>query len=175
MRPAIMLNKALIKQTLVAILLAAPGLADPPHARVPVRGFADWQLDCTAAPCVTRTSVAGADGSEVLRLTLSPGEPPLLAVSTPLALYLPDGVLLAVGAEPPVALVWRTCGPAGCEARLTLTPELAAALRRERQASVTFTPADGVPVRVRVSLIGYTAAGRALAARQEGLGSTEKR
>jgi invasion protein IalB len=156
-----MINKALIKQTLVVTLLAAPALADPPHARAPVRGFADWRLDCTAMPCVTRTSVAGADGSEVLRLTRVPGDPPLLAISTPLALYLPDGLALAVGVEPPVALVWRTCSPAGCEARMALTPELSAALRRERQASVTFTPADGVPVRVPVSLIGYTAAIRA--------------
>jgi invasion protein IalB len=163
-----MLNKALVKLTLVATLLAAPALADPPHARVPVRGFADWRLDCTLDPCTTRTSVRGADGSELLRLTLLPGEPPLLTVSTPLALYLPDGVSLAIGAGPPVALVWRTCGPDGCEARMTLTPELAEALRRERRGSVTFTPADGVPVRVGVSLIGYTAALRAREAAEIG-------
>jgi invasion protein IalB len=160
-----MINKALIKQTLVATLLVAPALADPPHARVPVRGFADWRLDCAADPCIARTGVRGADGSEVLRLARLPGEPPMLAVSTPLALYLPDGLTLVVGAEPPAALVWRTCGPNGCEARLALTSELAEALRRERKASVTFTPADGVPVRVPVSLIGYTAALRAREAR----------
>jgi invasion protein IalB len=156
-----MLNKRLLKQTLVATLLAAPALADPPHAREPVRSFDDWRLDCSAVPCTTHTAVLGADGSEVLRITRLPGDPPLVAVSTPLALYLPDGLTLAVGAEPPLPLAWRTCGPAGCEARLALTPELAAALRRERQASVTFTPADGVPVRVGVSLVGYTAALRA--------------
>jgi invasion protein IalB len=160
-----MLNRSLVKQTLVATLLAWPALADPPHGRVPVRGFADWRLDCTADPCVTRTSILGADGSEVLRLTRLPGEPATLAVATPLPLYLPDGILLAVGAEPPLALAWRTCGPTGCEARLPLTPELAAALRRERQASLTFTPADGVPVRIVASLVGYTASLRALAAR----------
>lgn len=158
-----MLNKALITRTLVAILLAAPGLADPPGAREPVRRFDDWRLDCTASPCTTRTVVPGADGSEVLRVTRLPGEPPLLAVATPLALYLPDGLALAIGDEPPLPLVWRTCGPGGCEARLPLTPELAAALRRERRGSVTLTPADGVPVRIGVSLVGYTAALRAAA------------
>ena len=160
-----MINKVLVKQTLVATLLAAPALADPPNARVPVRGFADWRLDCSAAPCTTHTAVIGADGSEVLRLTRLPGEPPLLEVSTPLPLYLPDGLVLTVGAEPPVPIAWRTCGPDGCTARLPLTPELAAALRRERQGSATFTPADGVPVRLGFSLIGYSAASRALAAR----------
>jgi invasion protein IalB len=97
----------------------------------------------------------------VLRVTLLPGDPPLLEAATPLALYLPDGLLLAVGAAPPFPLVWRTCGPAGCAARLAVTPELAAALRRERQGSATFTLADGVPVRLGFSLVGYTAALRA--------------
>jgi len=156
-----MLNKRLLKQTLVATLLAAPALADPPHAREPLRRFDDWRLDCSAVPCTTHTAVLGGDGSEVLRLTRLPGDPPLVAVSTPLALYLPDGLTLAIDGEAPAVLAWRTCGPAGCEARLALTPELAAALRRERQASVTFTPADGVPVRVGVSLVGYIAALRA--------------
>ena len=104
----------------------------------------------------------GAGGAEVLRLALVPGgEPPLLEVSTPLALYLPDGLMLAVAKEPPLPLIWRTCGPDGCAARITVTPELAATLRRERAGTATFTPADGVPVRIPFSLMGYTAALRA--------------
>jgi invasion protein IalB len=169
-----MVKKLAWKQTLVVILaLPFPALADPPHARVPVRSFADWRLDCSAQPCTARGGVLGADGRELLRLTLLPGEPPLLAISTVLPLYLPDGLALAVGAEPPLAAPWRTCGPDGCEARLAIGPALAQALRRERQASVTFTPADGVPVRIGVSLVGYTAAGRALAAAQAAAASTE--
>lgn len=162
MRDPNMLNKAHAIQTLVAILLAAaPALADPPHARIPVRAFDDWRLDCTALPCRTRTAVSGADGSEVLRLTLEPADPPLLEISTRLPLYLPDGLVLAVGAEPPLPLAWRTCGPDGCTARVAVTPALAAALRRERTATVTLTLADGVPVRIGVSLVGYVAALRA--------------
>lgn len=156
-----MLSKRFIKQTLVVISLAGPALADPPQVREPVRRFDDWLLDCSAAPCLTRTGVRGADGSEVLRVSRLPGEPATLAIRTPLALYLPDGLALTVGAEPPMSLAWRTCGPDGCEARVGLTPELAAALRRERAGVVSFTPADGVPVRVPVSLVGYVAALRA--------------
>ena len=160
-----MLNKALCKQTLVLILIAGAALADPPAARVPVRAFADWRLDCTAQPCDIHTLVRGADGTEVLRLGRGPGEAPLLEVSTPLALYLPDGLTLAIGAEPPLTLAWRTCGPTGCVAVTPLTPELRAALRREREGSATMTLADGVPVRLGLSLVGYVAAARALAAR----------
>lgn len=160
-----MLNKPLIKQTLVATLLAAPmGLADPPAARWPVRAFDDWRLDCTASPCTLRTAILGADGSAVLRLALLPGEPPLLELATPLPVYVPDGLVLAAGDEPPLAVPWRICGPDGCMAQVAATPALLAALRRERAASATLTPSDGVPVRIRVSLIGYTAASRAASA-----------
>jgi len=153
-----MLNGIWLKRTLVATLLASPALADPPHARVPVRGFADWRLDCTAGQCLPYIAVVGAGGAEVLRLALLSGEPPQLEVSTRLPLYLPDGLALAVGSEPVPPLAWRTCGPDGCAARITVTPELAAALRRERAGTATFTPADGVPVRVPFSLMGFTAA-----------------
>ena len=59
---------------------------------------------------------------------------------------------------------WRTCGAGGCEAVLPLDPPLLAALRRERAATATFTLVDGVKVRLPFSLLGFSAATRALAA-----------
>ena len=157
-----MLNKALLKQTLVAILLqGAPMLADPPGAWRSGEAFRDWRLDCPGAGCVVHTAVAGADGSEVLRVTLGAGAAPTLTVSTPLPLFLPDGIGLAVGTAPARPAPWRTCGKAGCEAVLAVDPELMAALRKERAASVTFTLVEGVPVRLPVSLLGLSAALRA--------------
>jgi invasion protein IalB len=161
MRRAIMLNKALAKQTLVAILLATPTLADPPAARVPVRGFDDWRLDCRGTPCAIYTAVSGTDGGEVLRIAVEAGPAPALVVTTPLPLYLPDGLALLIAGGPALALPWRTCGAYGCEARLPLAPEFAAALRRERAGSATFTLVEGVPVRLGFSLVGYVAAARA--------------
>jgi invasion protein IalB len=149
-----MLNKALVKQTLVAILaLGAPTLADPPGARP--RAFRDWRLDCAA--CAIHTSVNGADGSEVLRLEAGH----MLVVRTPLPLFLPDGVALAFGDGPERVTPWRTCGAAGCEAALPLDPVLLEALRAERAGSATFTLVDGVQVRVPFSLLGFSAALRA--------------
>ena len=79
-----------------------------------------------------------------------------LAVATPLPLFLPDGLALAVGAEPerPMRLAdlrrGRLRGAAAARPRRSL-----AALRRERGGSATFTLVDGVPVRLGFSLIGY--------------------
>jgi invasion protein IalB len=155
-----MLNKASIKQILVAILAGAPAHADPPAAHAPaVRAFHDWRLDCTAGLCAPGTTVAGRDGSEVLRVAVRDGA--TLTITTRLPLYLPDGLLLAIDGMAERRLPWWTCGAAGCEARLSLDPELEAALRRERIGYATFTLLDGMSVRIGFSLIGYQAAARA--------------
>jgi invasion protein IalB len=78
---------------------------------------------------------------------------------------LPDGLALAVGAEPAWQVAWRTCAATGCEARLALSPPLLAALRRERAGTVRFALADGTQVRLPVSLLGLSAARRALLSR----------
>jgi invasion protein IalB len=155
-----MLNRILCFQLLVAILAAAaPALADPPAAWPGrVAAFRDWRLDCRPDPCRAATSVRGADGSEVLGVSAA-GE--TLTLATPLPLFLPDGLALAVGAGPPRPVPWRTCAAGGCEATLPLDPELLAALRRERAATAAFTLVDGVKVRLPFSLLGFTAADRA--------------
>jgi invasion protein IalB len=159
-----MLNKATIKQTLVAIaLMLAPSGAtgDPPHARA--QPYEDWRVDCTIAPlCVALTTLHGADGSEVLRLAVTRGEAPSLAISTRLPLHLPDGLALALGTRPERPVPWRTCGRLGCEATLPIDPELLDALRREREGSATFTLVTRETVRLPFSLLGFSAAFRDL-------------
>ncbi len=159
-----MLNKIPLKQTLVAILLAAaPASADPPGAWTEGRLFRDWQLACREAACAVRTAVTGSDGSEVLRVAATGGQAPALTVTTPLPLFLPDGVHLVIGEDPERPVQWRTCGATGCEARLPLDPELLAAMQRERAGSVSFTLVDGQAVRLPFSLLGFSAALRARA------------
>jgi invasion protein IalB len=146
-------------QTLVATLVAAlPAFADPPAAWHDGQGFRDWQLECPGAACPAHTSVRGADGSEVLRVTAAPGGLPKLRVTTPLPLFLPDGIALAVGDDPPWIAPWRTCTPAGCEATLALDARLLDALRRAPGGAVTLTLVDGVRVRLAFSLRGISAA-----------------
>lgn len=163
-RAGIVLNKHLIKPAIFVTLLGVPAAwADPPHSRARApEAFGDWQLDCRAGSCAIVTRVAGTDGSEVLRLALAAGVPRGLAVTTPLPLHLPDGLTLAFGARPERAVAWRTCGAAGCEATLAADAELLDGLRRERGGTAAFTLVTGEQVRLPFSLMGFSAALRAL-------------
>lgn len=158
-----MLNKCLRNLSFFAIamgmsVLASPAPADPPGpGRRGPAPYEDWRLDCREAPCAAYGPVFGNDGSEVLRLALPRGGAALI-VQTPLPVYVPDGVTLALGARLPRTAPWRTCGPTGCEAWLPLDPDLLEAVRDERGGSVTLTLADGTPVRIALSLRGSAAA-----------------
>jgi invasion protein IalB len=161
----------------LALLLAvfgsdAAALPDgPPAARPPDASFEDWRLDCTPLGCAAATEVRSeARGAPLLlRLRVTPASglaetPWQLAVETPLPLHLPGGLALEIGGSAGSALAWRTCDPLGCRAEAPLAPDLLAALRGERAGHVTFTLADGVRVRLRFSLMGFSAALEALEA-----------
>ncbi|MBP7001945.1 invasion associated locus B family protein [Amaricoccus sp.] len=153
-----------------ALLSAAPAAADPPAAYAARRGaeltFRDWRLACLGDACAIRAAVRGADGSAVLALEARPdGQGGQLALSTPLPLFLPDGISIALGDAAPRDVPWRTCDRASCQALAPFDADLLAALKRERVADVTLTLLDGVRVRLPASLLGFTAAWDA-AARQ---------
>lgn len=161
-----MLNKRLGRLAfssiaLGAIMLAGIATADPPGAgRRGPAVYDDWRVDCGVPPCTAYMALLGTDGSEVLRLSL-PRDGAALKIGTALPVFVPDGIVLAVGAHPVRTAPWRTCGPTGCEAQIPLDPELFDSLRNERGGSVTLTLADGTPVRLTISLHGSAAAVRA--------------
>lgn len=156
----------------LALLLAAvtataapPDL--PPAARV--QPFRNWALVCRT-DCVIETVVYAERprSAALLRVLVSldaaASQGWRLEVATPLPLYLPDPLLLAVGAEAVRDVPWRTCTATGCRARPVLDAVLLAGLRRERAGSATLTLVDGGRVRLGFSLLGFSAALRALEA-----------
>ncbi len=160
-----MVKKIWQKQQLVAIILAAltaPAAADPSGAPpVTTVGYRDWLVECADVPCRLSTSVEGADGTPVVLVSLDgPEEAVALAVTTRLAVFVPDGMMLSVGEDPDRLLAWRVCGPDGCEARLPADPDLIAALKRAPDGRVTLTLSDGTPIRLAFSLRGFTGAWR---------------
>lgn len=161
--------------------LGAPVVAEPfigppppPVERVApdsrITGFQDWALDCTG-PCVLTHVIRGVDpdATDVLRLSLRRGveqENPVLTLTTPLPLYLPDPLILTPEGEDPRPVPWLTCVPEGCAAQVALDGDLLEALRRRRHATVEVTLVDGSHARLTASLLGLTAALKALEAKR---------
>lgn len=144
--------------------VAAPPIVPPPLAErsrpAPAR-FQDWRVAC-AGGCraLTRVTSAAPGRPEVLRLTVAPSGSGTFALTlrTPAPLYLPRPMTLLPDRADPVTAPWFTCDPEGCEARLTVGADFVAALRAGRSATVELALVDGARARLRLSLLGFTAA-----------------
>lgn len=160
--PNILLKLAKRAAPVALALAAGAALADPPAAygarRSEAITFHDWRLHCRGDDCDLRSLVRAGDGTLLLVAEIGPDA---LRFATPLPLFLPDGITLALGSDPLRAIPWRTCDAQGCDAVADLDPSLRESLKRERQAEITFTLLEGLRVRLPVSLSGVTAGIRA--------------
>ncbi len=172
-------NNILTALTLVlTVALAAPAPADPPGTRTWTgadanvltnrntsdRTFSDWTLECDETPCRASTYVHSETGEDLFRVSVLAGTPPRYVFATPLPLYLPDGLRITVEPNLSLPLPWYTCVDSECEARHALDPATDSAFRAGKDGSLTFSLVDGVQVRLRFSLVGYTDATAELAA-----------
>lgn len=152
-----------------AALVAAAAGAEPPVIPPPAPAaevFGDWRLTCVAAGCRIETELRGAPPASgiLLRLSVAAADARTLLVRTPLPLFLPDGLRITPRETEPTAVPWITCGAVFCEAWVPLDPALLAALRKQPSAHLELTLRDGSRTRLPVSLLGFTAAYRALEA-----------
>lgn len=158
----------------LAILLGAPVVrAEPPvvpppgsRPRPPVTLFHDWRVTCAGGcQALTRVISAAPGAPEALRLSIRPAGEGVFALRlrTPAPLYLPDAATLTPDRGDALTLPWFTCGPLGCEARASAGDDLLTALREGRSATVELTLVDGSRARLRLSLLGLTAALKAVA------------
>lgn len=174
-----MLNKTLLFWMLPLLLgLAHSVAADPPGSRAALHDSSaalknnikttethrDWTLHCDTDTCGISTAVKSETGETLFNISVFSSDPPQVVLATPLPLYLPDGLSVAVDPNYSVNLPWFTCTPVGCEIRRELDLALDAAFRAGSGGSVAFTVVDGVKVRLAFSLLGYTSASNALAA-----------
>ncbi len=143
--------------------LAGADVAEPEDASSNAARFEDWALACVEEECEIRTEIRGADDSLVLTLALPKDELRGAELRSPLPIAVADGPVIELGTSTLIEAGWTTCGTAeGCVARLERNPARIFALQKERTGSVTFTLADGVAVRIGLSLMGFSAALEAL-------------
>lgn len=131
--------------------------------------YGDWAMRCIALPdqadpCELYQLLHGPDDSPVAEITAFPLPPGAqasagLTVVAPLETLLTEGVLLSVDGRNARRYEFSFCNRAGCIARIGLTAEDVATLKRGHEASLRIVPAadPSHPFDLAVSLIGFTA------------------
>ncbi len=160
---------------LLAAALGVLALAAGPAAGQPSDGqtFKDWRIRCEQGQgdeprqCnIFQTVVVSRTEQPILYVAV--GYPPggagdaVVFITLPLGIHLPSGVTLGVDEGGPVALTLEHCDQGGCHARLRLGRALVASFQAGLVAYVGFRDGLRQPLRIPVSLKGFTAALKAL-------------
>lgn len=139
----------------------------------------DWTTRCLKAeqgkdPCELYQLLKDAEGNSVAEITLIPLKNSEVAAGAtlvaPLETDLIQGLGFAVGTGEPRGYPFNFCAPVGCVSRMGFTQAELDALKRGKDATLTLLPFGGDrenPVRLTLSLAGFTAAFDALSAYAE--------
>lgn len=159
--------------TLMAGMMSVPALAEGSASTLPggasslQETYQDWQVSCVQQQADKRCALSQQqrqrNGQNVLSIELTTIAE---AAEADGILVLPFGLLLSNGATlqiddatPGSALPFSTCLPAGCLVPLAFDGNMLAAMRKGTALNIS-AAASGTnqPVRLRVSLAGFSAA-----------------
>jgi len=136
-----------------------------------VEPFEDWQVICdqlldNKATCSMAISGAARApngrtvGIRLSQLPVKTKSNAVFAVETPLDLLLSKGIEMRVDGGPLMRLAFRSCHNDGCLAPFSMNSEMARRFRKGQALDVRLFDLNAKPVEVRLSLQGFTAAGR---------------
>lgn len=149
-----------------ALVAAAAGPAAAQVAEGQV--FGDWVARCVTPPGATRQHCALHHGiitkkeprRQLLGITVGffgKAHTPGVLFHAPIGVYLPAGLILSIPGAQIVRIVYDICTPRICRAPLTLTPEFIAAMKKAEHGVVTIRDRLRKPLKLPLSLKGFTA------------------
>lgn len=128
--------------------------------------FGHWVARCEASTeeqqggCfIIQDLVLRAGGQRVLQVAVGyvPGSSvPIAALSLPLGMSLPAGIVLQAGDAAPLHFPVERCEPRGCRAGTPLAPEFLDHMAKAERMTVRFNDQKRQPVEVSVSLEGFS-------------------
>ncbi len=148
---------------LATFFLAAPAVAQNPHGNT----HDSWRVRCntpTGAPAacqIFQNIVVKESGQPILKFAIGFADDAKTAVGIfviPLGIYLPPGLTLQVDEGQVFEMAIEICGTKGCRVRFSFDANLLNLFKRGNAATVTFHGGDQKPIRVPISLKGFTAA-----------------
>ncbi len=138
--------------------------------------FGAWTLRCSTATATPRADcmmfqnlVQKTGGQPVLQFGIGippPDGVPTVLVSLPLGIALPPGITIQIDSGSPAIFPVERCEPDGCRAGMKLREATVQQLSLGKQLHVTFYDGARKPLKVSLSLDGFGAAFKALAASQ---------
>ncbi len=145
------------------------------HAEDTQQIFGSWTLRCSIAAdgkpdCMMfQNLVQKTGGQPVLQFGVGMAPPdglPTVLVSLPLGISLPPGITIQIDSGTPATFHVERCEPDGCRAGMKLRDATVQQLSQGRQLHITFYDGGRKPLKVPLSLEGFGAAFKALAAAQ---------
>tara|TARA_B100000676_G_scaffold313469_1_gene395164 strand:- start:6125 stop:6619 length:495 start_codon:yes stop_codon:yes gene_type:complete len=149
----------------LAVFTARPLWAqDPSQTLRETHG--DWEVHCGIGPsgaeeCFMFQAVNMQSSLErVMSAVVAkpPGEDPLLRLTVPLGVLLPNGLNLAIDQVDMGTVGYLTCFADGCMTQVDMTADVVASLKGGNQGVVTVVDTFGQPAQLPLSLTGFTAA-----------------
>lgn len=143
-----------------------------PAKKIPSKKFGDWTQLCKTRPGVsgrkcflTQTVIQTKDKNRqgLLAITIGligPDQKPSMALRVPLELgvLLPPGFKFNVPGIEPTQIVVQSCLPIGCIAKMSLMPDIVAAMEKSEAGSLEVHTIRKKVIRIPVSFKGFTAA-----------------
>ena len=146
-----------------ALSIAGPLQAKPEHGQI----FEDWTARCEAAPgtsmqrCfIFQNLVLKDSGQRLVHMAvgyLAANGQAAAVITMPLGISLPAGATISVDSGDPRKIVIERCDTSGCVGAVTLSDGFVAALKRGREARISFHDGTRRRIAVPVSLLGFTA------------------
>jgi len=127
-----------------------------------------WTVHCNAASrtaqpdCrMEQRAVVIESGQLLMQVTIrvpADTRQPVMMLQAPFGPFLPAGIILDVDEADPLKLDFQTCDLQGCYAGGQVSEELLAAMFRGQHLNVAIQSLNKQPIKVPMSLIGFTAA-----------------
>jgi invasion protein IalB len=148
---------------MVSLLVGAPLHAKPEHGQ----NFKNWTARCEPAPgtslerCfIFQNLVLKESGQRVVHMAvgyLAANGQAAAVITMPLGISLPPGASISVDGGDPEDIIIERCDANGCVGAVALSEQFITALKRGREARISFHDASRRRIAVPVSLLGFTA------------------
>jgi len=148
---------------LSVLLVSGPVRAEPVHGQT----FKNWTTRCEKSPgtslerCfIFQNLVLKDSGQRLVHMAvgyLAANGQAAAVITMPLGISLPPGATISVDGGAAEDIVIERCDTNGCVGAIALSDEMVEALKRGREAHISFHDASRRRISVPVSLLGFTA------------------